>query len=111
MKIFIELWKAKDAWKNLSLKERQEYMAQIGPVLQDLMEKGAVFEVWGVNEDKTDYRSEYDFFAVTRLPSDELLKEFQNIVEAADWYEYFEQVNISGTLISAEEIIGKMLEI
>ena len=39
MKIFIELWKAKDAWKNLPVAERQEYMAQIGPVMEDLVKK------------------------------------------------------------------------
>ena len=35
MKVFIELWNAKDAWKNLPLADRQDYMAQIGPVMED----------------------------------------------------------------------------
>ena len=49
MKIFIELWKAKDAWKNLPVPERQEYVAQIGPVMEDLVKKGVVIEAWGIN--------------------------------------------------------------
>jgi hypothetical protein len=56
MKIFIELWKARDAWKQLSLSERQEYVAQIGPVMEDLMKKGAVIEAWGINEDENSFR-------------------------------------------------------
>jgi hypothetical protein len=111
MKVFIELWKAKDAWKQLPLAVRQEYMAQIGPVMEDLMDKGAIIEAWGLNEDKTDYRADYDFFAVTKLPTEALLKDFQDIVEAAGWYTYFDQVNLSGSLMSPEEIIGKMLEL
>ena len=52
MKIFIELWKAKDAWKQLSLSERQEYVAQIGPVMENLIKKGVVIEAWGINKMK-----------------------------------------------------------
>jgi len=110
MKVFIELWKAKDAWKNLPQTERQEYMAQIGPVMEDLMSRGLEITAWGINEDETEHKSEYDFFAVSKLPTDELLKEFQSIVEAAGWYNYFDQVNLSGSLMSPEEVIGKMME-
>jgi hypothetical protein len=111
MKIFIELWKAKDAWKQLSLSERQEYVAQIGPVMENLMKKGVVIEAWGINEDETPFASEYDYFAVTKLPSQELLAEFEAIVEGAGWYNYFDQVNVSGSPMTPEEVIGKMLEL
>ena len=111
MKVFIELWKAKDAWKVLPIADRQEYVAQIGPVMQDLISKGAVIEAWGLNEDETQYRAAYDFFAVTKFPSAALLNEFQEIVDAAGWYTYFEQVNLSGTLMTPEEVIGKILEL
>lgn len=111
MKIFIELWKAKDAWKNLPLADRQDYMAQIGPVMEDLTNRGLVSEAWGINEDETEYKSEYDFFAISKLPTEELLKEFEAIIEAAGWYDYFEQVNVSGSRMPLEEVIGKMLEI
>jgi haloalkane dehalogenase len=109
MKIFIELWKAKDAWKKLPLSERQTYVAQIGPVMEDLIKRGVVIEAWGINEDETPFASEYDFFAVTKLPSHELLTEFEAIVEGAGWYDYFDQVNVSGTAMTPEEVIGKML--
>lgn len=111
MKIFIELWKAKDAWKQLPLSERQEYMAQIGPVMEDLMKKGLVIEAWGINEDETPFASEYDYFAVTKLPTQELLAEFEAIVERAGWYNYFDQVNVSGSPMTPEDVIGKMLEL
>ncbi len=109
MKIFIELWKAKDAWKNLPIAERQEYVVQIGPVMEDLISKGVVIEAWGINEDATPFAAEYDFFAVTKLPSQELLDEFEAIVEGAGWYNYFDQVNVSGAAMTPDEVIGKML--
>lgn len=110
MKIFIELWKAKSAWKELSASDRQNYVAQIGPVMQDLISRGLVIEAWGLNEDETEYKSEYDFFAVSKLPTLELLKEFEALVEAAGWYNYFEQVNVSGSIMSPDEVIGRMLK-
>jgi len=111
MKIFIELWKAKDAWKKMPLSERQNYVGQIGPVMQDMISKGVVIEAWGLNEDTSVHNAGFDFFGVTKFPTPELLKEFETIVEGAGWYNYFEQVNISGTVMSPEEVIGKMLEI
>ena len=109
MKIFIELWKAKDAWIQLPLSERQAYVAQIGPVMEDLMKKGVVIEAWGINEDATPFASEYDFFGITKFPSHELLREFEAIVESAGWYNYFDQVNVSGSAMTPEEVIGKIL--
>lgn len=111
MKIFLELWKAKDAWKNLPVAERQDYVAQIGPVMEDLIKKGVVIEAWGINEDSTPYAADYEFFAVTKLPSQELLDEFEAIVDEAGWYNYFEQINVSGSAMSPEQVIGKMLEL
>lgn len=111
MKIFIELWKAKDAWKEMSLSDRQNYVGQIGPVMQDMISRGVVIEAWGLNEDASQYRADYDFFGVTKFPTPELLSEFEAIVEGAGWYNYFEQVNVTGTVMSPEEVIGKMLEL
>jgi hypothetical protein len=111
MKVFIELWKAKEAWEKLSLSDRQEYVAQIGPVMEDLITKGLIIEAWGMNEDNTEHKADYDFFAVSKAPSEELLNEFKAIIEAAGWYTYFDQVNITGSPVSPDEVISKMLEI
>jgi hypothetical protein len=111
MKIFIEFWKARDNWHQLSKQERIDYLGQIGPVIEDLVSKGVVFEAWGVNEDKTPQKADYDFYAVSKLPSQELLESFQNVVEASGWYEYFDQVNISGDNIAVESVIAKMIEL
>ncbi|MEE9430856.1 MAG: DUF6616 family protein [Melioribacteraceae bacterium] len=111
MKVFIEFWKAKDAWHQLSKEERANYLGQIAPAMQELITKGAVFDAWGVNDDKTPQRADYDFYAVTKLPTQELLDSFQAIVEGSGWYNYFEQINLTGDNIGAEAVIGKMIEL
>jgi len=40
-----------------------------------------------------------------------MVKEFEKVVEAAGWYNYFDQVNVSGEAQTAQEIIGKMVEL
>jgi len=111
MKVFIEFWKAKDAWLKLSKEERGNYLGQINPAMQGLVSKGAIFDAWGVNDDKTPQRADYDFYAITKLPTQELLDSFQAIVEGAGWYNYFEQINLTGDNIGAEAVIGKMIEL
>ncbi len=111
MKIFVEFWKAKDAWHQLSAEGRGAYVAQMGPAMQDLASKGASFDAWGMNTDTSPYRADYDFYAVTKLPNQELLDSFQAIVEGSGWYNYFEQINVSGDDIGAEAVIGKMMQL
>lgn len=111
MKCFIELWKAKDAWLKLPKKEREEYLAQIGPSMQEMVEKGVEFGAWGENDPETARRLGYDYFGIWSFPTDELAKEFEQLVEAAGWYNYMDQVNISGKACSPMEIIGKMAEL
>jgi len=111
MKIFIEFWKAKDAWHQLSKEERVSYVSQIGPVMEDLVSKGVVVDAWGVNDDSSPHKANYDFFAITKLPSQELLENFQAIVEGAGWYNYFEQINMTGEDMGAEKVIGKMIDL
>jgi hypothetical protein len=45
LKIFIEFWKAKDAWHQLSKNEKVDYAVKMGPVMQDLVSKGVSFDV------------------------------------------------------------------
>ena len=111
MKCFIETWKARDAWMNLSKEERGNYLSQMGPGIQTMVEKGAEMVNWGVNENSTTHRANYDFFAVWRLPSQEMVEKFEEMVDKAGWYDYFEQVNISGEATTPEEVVGKLLEL
>lgn len=86
-------------------------MAQIGPVMEDLISKGVVIDAWGTNQDTTEHKADFDFYAVTKFPTEELLLSFQDIVEGAKWYEYFTQINVSGDNLGAEAVIGKIIEL
>ena len=111
MQTFIELWSAKESWLKMTGEERSNYLTQIGPALQGLLEKGVEIICWSNNEKDTTHRADYDFFAVWKFPTIEIQKEFEALVEAAGWYNYFRQENVSGELSTPDAIIGKMIEL
>jgi hypothetical protein len=110
MKMYVELWKAKTAWKDLSKEERGNYMNLLGPAIQQLLDYDVKIISWGVNDSSTFNRAGYDFFAVWTFPNDEAAQSFEKMVEGAGWYNYFEQVNAKGDSSTPQEVIGKMID-
>uniref|UniRef100_UPI0032180F2F DUF6616 family protein n=1 Tax=uncultured Draconibacterium sp. TaxID=1573823 RepID=UPI0032180F2F len=111
MECFIELWSARDSWKELSKKERGDYLGQIGPHLQILLKQGVEIIGWGENNEATSHRAGFDFYAVWKFPTTDMKKEFEAVVMEAGWYNYFHQENVSGTITTPDEIIGKLMEL
>lgn len=109
MKTFIELWKAKDAWIQLDPEMKDNYMQQLTPAIGDLVKNGAKVISWGVNENSTSQKAAYDFFAVWEFPDAAAVKSFEQLVEGAGWYNYFEQINASGKSVSPDEVIGHLI--
>ncbi len=109
MKCFIELWKEKESWRKLSQQERSNYVNQLGPHIQTLIAGGVEIVCWGANEKSTDQRADYDFFAVWKFPNQEMVNQFEKLVEGSGWYNYFVQVNLSGDASSPNEILGQLI--
>ena len=106
---YIELWKAKQAWLDLSTEERGAYMNALGPAIQQLLDNGVQIVSWGANEASTFSKVDYDYFAVWTFPDTEAAQGFEKMVEGAGWYNYFDQVNAMGTAGSPQDVIGKMI--
>jgi len=109
MKVYIELWKATDAWHALSTEERGNYMTQLGPAIAEMAAKGMEIVNWGANDPDTDNRADYDFWSVMKFPNSEQVKSFEQTVTAAGWYNYFSQINVCGDGTSPENVIGKLI--
>lgn len=108
---YIELWKAKQTWLDLSKEERSNYLTALGPAIQQLLENGVQIVSWGTNASSTFSRVDYDYFAVWTFPNTEAAQRFEKLVEGAGWYNYFDQVNAMGNAVSPQEVIGKMIEL
>ena len=108
---YIELWKAKQAWLDLGKEERGNYLAALGPAIQQLLEGGAQIQSWGENDNSTFNKTDYDYFAVWTFPTTESAQNFEKLVEGAGWYNYFDQVNAMGNAVTPQEVMGKMMEL
>ena len=111
MYLYIELWKARPAWMELSQEARGEYMSQLGPAIEDLAKAGVEIVGWGLNDAETPYRGDYSYLAVWKMPDKGLVRQFEETVEQAGWHKYFEQINVRGELLSPEAVIGSMIKL
>ena len=64
MKMYIELWKATQAWIDLSKEERGNYMNQLGPAIEQMVESGVEILNWGLIDQSTFKKVDYDFLAL-----------------------------------------------
>lgn len=108
---FVELWNVKPAWQALSTEERADYMEKVGGAMQELSEQGVKVLSWSKNDDTTDRKSDYDYFAIWQFPDQKTADGFQQTVEGAGWYNYFEQVNLMGQENTAQEVIGHLIQL
>jgi hypothetical protein len=108
MHIYIELFKAKDAWLQLSAEKRAEYVQQVGSTMQGALDAGAELVGVGAGDPDTSHDAGYDFYSVWKLPDRDVVRMFEKGIEDDDWYSYFEQVNASGELVEFDALIQRV---
>ena len=96
--IFIELYRYKDAWMKLPEADRRAYVGAITDAVNGLTDIGVEVVGYGMNAQQTSHRAPYDFFCVYKVPNAEIQREFEAQIEAAGWYDYFDQINVSGDI-------------
>lgn len=111
MKTYIELWKAKYSWISLPQTERQAYLAKLQPTIPQFTNRGAEIISWGVNNGTEDHNADYSFFAIWHFPTEDMVVEFEALLQGAGWYSFFEQVNICGENCGPQAVISKLIEL
>ncbi len=108
---FIELWNPTKKWLALSEEDRANYVQNVSKSIAALKEQGAEIITWSVNKKETSKRSPYDYFAIWKFPTQELADYFQQGIDNAGWYEYFDQVNIQGEQGTAEHGMKELISL
>lgn len=103
--IFIELYNYRASWQALSTGERRRFADLILADAQGLTQYGVEVIGWGMNDPDTDRRAPWDFFCVYRVPNAEFQRVFEAKISSSKWYEYFEQVNVSGASLSPTALL------
>lgn len=108
---YIELWQAKQSWVNLSMEDRSNYLTALGPAIQQLLTDGVQILSWGINDGSTFHRADFDYFAVWSFPDEKAAVNFEKMVEAAGWYNYFDQVNARGATGTPQDVMAHMMSL
>lgn len=109
--IFIELFSYKDSWRELPEAKRIEYRQGVLAAVAAQIAEGLDVISWGFNDPATDRRAPVDFYCVYRMPSAEYQRRFENEIASAGWYEYFDQINVSGAISTPEELFGALVKL
>lgn len=109
MYLYLELWKPRRKWLDMSEQARADYVAGIGPEIEQLTERGVELVGFAVNDDETPHRADYRYIAAWKMPDKGLVEDLESAVEGAGFHDYFEQVNARGDLLSPEEALGDMI--
>jgi hypothetical protein len=105
--IFVELYNYGPAWAKCSETERGDFAKKIIDAVSGMKAAGIDVIAYGKNVLETDRRAPYDFFCVYRVPNAEFQREAERRITASGWYDYFEQVNVSGP---AEDFADVLLD-
>ncbi|WAJ42534.1 haloalkane dehalogenase [Mycobacterium sp. Aquia_216] len=98
--IFVELYKYRQEWIDLGVAERESFVGRLAGALVGLQAQGVEVLGYGVNDLDTDRRAAYDFFSVYRVPDVQIQRLFEAGIAASGWYDYFDQINVSGAALT-----------
>jgi hypothetical protein len=106
MYLYVELWKARSAWRELSQGERKSWMDKLLAGLQQQLQSGVEVVGFASNDGDTPLSSGFQYFAAWKMPNKEVAQQFEDFVERAGWHEYFEQVNARGQIMETEQFVS-----
>lgn len=110
MHLYVELWKFRPAWLELSSEARRSWMNDLLAGIQQQLESGVEVVGFATNDADTPHPSGYDFIAVWRMPDEEAVRRFEAFVERSGLHEYYEQVNTRGRMMELDEIVSALVE-
>ena len=111
MYFYIELWKARSAWLELSDERRKSWLDRLLAALREQLEGGVEPVGLVANDADTPRSAGYDFFAVWRMSDAEVARRFEDFIERVGWHDYFEQVNARGQALEMDSFVSSHLNL
>jgi hypothetical protein len=109
--IFIELYTLRDAWRARGRDEREAYIEGVISTVGQVRDAGIEVLAYGSNDPTVEVRAAYDYFAVYSLPSSEARIQLQDAIRSSGWYDYFDQVNVSGEVQDFDVVLRSHVDV
>jgi len=108
--LYVEVWNAKPEWLGLAQDERQQFMSRVDDWLNTVIQPGSR-EVYGtcVNDGDTTPRAPYTYVVVWKLKDRSHVKAIADGTASVGWYQYFDQANLGGDKLTADELVDRIM--
>ncbi len=111
MHLYVELWKPRPAWYEVSREQRQEFLNQLRAGIEKMETLGAELIGFSICDEATPHSDEYRYAAVWKMPNLGHVHMLEKAVENEGWYNYFEVTNARGRITSLESAATDMLKV
>jgi hypothetical protein len=109
MHLYVEMWKARPAWLAMEPDERAAFLARLEPMVMKLVDEGMQLIGFAVTDaDVPHGAADYPYMSVWRMPTLDLVRAYEQAVEATGWHDYFDQTNARGSVQTAAALLEHM---
>lgn len=111
MFLYVELWKPRPEWENLSREQREEFLAMLGPGVRRMKGLNAELVGFAVCDEDVPMDAEYRYLAVWKMPNLGHVHMLEKAVREEGWANYFDITNARGRIISIKDFVGDMVKV
>lgn len=109
MYLYVEMWKPRSAWNELSREQRQEYLCQMSNGIDKMLDSGVQLVGIACNDEGVPNDAEYRYMAVWKMPNRGHVHMLEKAVKAEGWANYFDIGNARGQILSVDQAIEDMV--
>jgi hypothetical protein len=106
--IFVTFFQPRKEWLSLETGARADFIRRVVVEIDDLSGRGIEIVAFAENRTSTVNRIEFDFFCVYSVRDQRAQSEFDRLVQASGWHDYFDQVAGTGRAQAPAEILNKL---
>lgn len=105
MYLYVELWRARPAWLALDAADRTSFVERLGPAITTLLGSGVELVGFAVTDADVPHGANFPYVAVWQMATLDLVQQFERAIEGSGWHDYFEQVNVRGTIQPPADVL------
>jgi hypothetical protein len=109
MYLYVETWKAKPAWHQLSADERVAFASKVGALLESLISPDLAIHGCIINEGEVARKADHLYVAIWEATDPLQIKRIEDGTESIGWHDYFEQVNFGSEAVSPQAVVAHMI--
>ncbi|MCB0620869.1 MAG: hypothetical protein KDC43_21515 [Saprospiraceae bacterium] len=109
MYLYLELWKPKPAWEDLSREQREEFLAQFAPGVR--RSEDLQVELLGFALNERENEVQYRYIAAWKMPNRGLIHMLEKAEEKEGWTTYFDIAHLGGRLIPLRVFANDMVSV